>query len=49
MLKPIVDIATMIIVLAVIATLVSHGKGTANVVGSITGGFAKVINAAQGG
>lgn len=48
MVRNAVDILSMIIALAVVATLVRNSSGTARVISSSTKGFASVLRAAQG-
>ncbi len=47
--KDIVAIATAVIGLAIIATLVRYGTQTSNIITSSTSGFANVLSAAMGG
>lgn len=48
MIRSAVDILTMIIALAVVATLVRNSTGTSRVVSSSATGFAKILRTAQG-
>jgi hypothetical protein len=42
------SVAGMLVVVALVATLVKNGTGTAQTIGAVTGGFANDLIAAQG-
>ena len=44
----IISVAAALVGVALITTLVKNGDGTASLINSVTGGFAKDLSAAQG-
>ncbi len=47
--KDIVAIATAVIGLAIVATLVRYGSNTSQIIGTSSTGFANILSAAMGG